>query len=64
MTFVSPGRNIKARHRFDPDAPEVWGVVKACSPVCEEKDVFVITFESAWDIISTISTDNWDVRLR
>ena len=63
MTFVSPGKEIKARHRFDPDAPEMRGLVKACGAVIEAKDIYAITFDTAWDMMVTITTLEWDVSL-
>jgi len=62
MTFVSPGREIKARHRFDCDAPEQRGTVRTCFPLSE--NMYAITFENAWDMVITITTEEWDVSLR
>lgn len=61
MTFVSSGRGIKARHRFDFEAPEQFGVVRTCFPLSE--DVYAITFENAWDMVITITTQEWNVSL-
>jgi hypothetical protein len=61
MTFVSGGRSIKAVHRFDPDAPVLYGGVLSCFSL--SGDIYSITFQTGYDSIITITTREWDVRL-
>jgi hypothetical protein len=61
MTFVSPNKNIKAVHRFDPEGPELRGWVLSCFPLGE--DIYAITIENAWDMVITITTQEWNVSL-